>query len=96
MRVAEIQNGEVVNVLLLSAAALDSFRTVTGATLIPIPEDGDVIVGDLYDEGTGEFHRPAMVYDDEGTVKIISLSGLQGDVKELTAAFDVLLGGEQA
>jgi len=96
MKVAQIENGEVVNVLLLSQPMLEQFRAATGFVLIPIPGDGDVIVGDLYDEGTGEFHRPAMVYDDEGTVKIISLSGLQGDVKELTAAFDVLLGGEQA
>jgi len=90
MKVAQIENGEVVNVLLLSQPMLEQFRAATGFVLIPIPGDGDVIAGDLYDGEEKVFHRPAMAYDDEGTVKIISLDQLQGQVGELTVALDVL------
>jgi len=104
MRVAQIENGEVANVLLLSQPMLEQFRAATGFTLIPIPDDGDVIVGDLYNEEDKVFHRPEIVYDDEGGAKIVSLADMQREIdglkQENTATmvalvevYEMVLGG---
>ena len=91
MTVAQIENGEVVNVILLSAAMLEQFRQATGQTLIPIPQDTDVIVGDLYDAKDHTFHRPEIVYEGDRP-KIVSLAELQRQISDLTAVVDAMRG----
>jgi len=93
MKVAQIENGEVANVLLLSAATLEQFRQATGQTLIPIPEGEDVVVGDLYDAEENAFHRPALTWEEGERPKVVSLAemqrqieALQEQVRELLAA----------
>ncbi|MCL2812566.1 MAG: hypothetical protein FWD25_11855 [Clostridia bacterium] len=91
MTVAQIENGEVVNVILLSAVMLEQFRQATGQTLIPIPEDTNVIVGDLYDAKDHTFHRPEIMYEGDRP-KIVSLADLQRQISDLTAVVDGMRG----
>jgi len=76
---------------------LEQFQEATGYMLIPIPDEGDVIVGDLYNEEDKVFHRPETLYDDEGGVEIISLSKLREQLDEQEAAIlelaEIIAGG---
>jgi hypothetical protein len=94
MKVAEIENGEVVNVLLLSAVALEQFREATGKHLVSVPQDGDVIVGDLYSQDDGTFHRPEMAYPGDQT-HIISVFDLYTQAGAMADILNALLGGEE-
>ena len=97
MRVAEIRNGEVMQVLLLSQTALAEFQAATQMNLIPIPDGGDVITGDLYDVESNTFHRPVMEYIGEGMPRILSLEEMNGKLSALSAVVDAILDApEQA
>ena len=56
--VAQIEEDTVVNVLVIDEDDLAAFQAATGAALVPIPEGGDVIVGDLY--ANELFSRPGV------------------------------------